>query len=319
MTKLSDGAVRRLRDAADWPEFEGIRYEILERIGQGGMGSVYLAEDIELRRRVALKVMRAPAPHAESESRMRREAQVIARLEHPGIVPVHDIGTLADGRMFYVMKWVRGVDFESYVAGRSIPDLLRVFLKVCEAVAFAHENGVVHRDLKPSNIMVGVFGEVLVLDWGVAKLVGEAPASSLALPPLPPGMDAITLDGAVVGTPGYMAPEQASGNNALIDQRSDVYALGTILRHLLAGASSVPRPLAAISSQAVQQSPELRYGSVAALSADVLHYLDGEAVTAYHEGVFERTRRIFVRYRTPILLVLAYLLMRGLLAVLARP
>ena len=316
--RISDSAVTRLREAADWPPMPGARYEIVERIGQGGMGSVYLAVDRELQRQVAIKVMRSPAPAPEAEGRMRREAQVIARLEHPGIVPVHDIGSLEDGRVFYVMKWVRGVNLEDFAKGRSAGELLRVFLKVCEAVAFAHENGVIHRDIKPGNIMVGVFGEVLVLDWGVAKVIGHPE------PPLGGGDDrenqpaeVVTQDGTVVGTPGYMAPEQASGRVHLIDQRTDVYALGAILRFLTAG-SDAPRRLVAIRDRALNASPEDRYASVGALASDVLNYLDGQAVSAYREGPIERWRRVFHRFRTPILLVLAYLVMRAILALLVR-
>jgi serine/threonine-protein kinase len=314
--KLTSQALSRLREAADWPHLTNGRYEVSSRIGQGGMGSVYLARDRELERDVAIKVMRSPAPAPDSEARMRREAQVIARLEHPGIVPVHDIGTLEDGRVFYVMKWVRGANLEDFCPGRSVGELLRVFLKVCEAVAFAHDHGVIHRDIKPGNIMVGVFGEVLVLDWGVAKVIGDSD-DSRALQGDDPPINVVTQDGAVVGTPGFMAPEQASGKINLIDQRTDVYALGAILRAILPGGK-IPRPLAAIRDQALNPLPEGRYSTVGALAADILRFLDGDAVTAYREGPLERWRRIFHRFRTPILLVLAYLVMRALLALLVR-
>jgi serine/threonine protein kinase len=315
--KLSDQALARLQEAADWPAMVSGRYEIVRRIGQGGMGAVYLAQDVELRREVAIKVMRSPAPAAEAESRMRREAQVIARLEHPGIVPVHDIGRLEDGRIFYVMKWVRGVNLEEYAGGRSTSELLRIFLKVCDAVAFAHDHGVIHRDIKPGNIMVGVFGEVLVLDWGVAKVLGDADGpGGPGTGPGEPGA-AITQDGAIVGTPGFMAPEQASGKVHLIDQRTDVYALGAILR-VIFGDHAVARPLAAIRDRALEPALENRYPSVGALSADILNFLDGQAVSAYHERYFERWRRLFLRFRTPILLILAYLVMRAIIAFFAR-
>jgi serine/threonine-protein kinase len=315
--KLTDQALSRLQEAADWPHMATGRYEISSRIGQGGMGSVYLARDRELQREVAIKVMRSPAPSPDAEARMRREAQVIARLEHPGIVPVHDIGTLEDGRVFYVMKWVRGVNLEEFSPGRSVGELLRIFLKVCEAVAFAHDHGVIHRDIKPGNIMVGVFGEVLVLDWGVAKVIGDGAASRRASSEGDPPADGVTRDGAVMGTPGFMAPEQASGKINLIDQRTDVYALGAILRAILP-AEKIVRPLAAIRDQALNPFPEGRYSTVGALSADILRFLDGDAVTAYREGTLERWRRVFHRFRTPILLVLAYLVMRALLALLVR-
>jgi serine/threonine protein kinase len=316
--KISDQALSRLREAADWPHLSGERYEIQERIGQGGMGAVYLAFDGELRRQVAIKVMRAPSPAPEAEGRMLREAQVIARLEHPGIIPVHDIGRLEDGRVFYVMKWVRGMNLEEFSSGRSPSELLRVFLKVCEAVAFAHDNGVIHRDIKPGNIMVGVFGEVLVLDWGVAKVVADrtdTPGPVDRADDHPESV--VTQDGAVVGTPGYMAPEQASGKVHLIDQRTDVYALGAILRFLFPGGAA-PRPLAAMRDRALQPAQEARYPTVAALSADILNYLDGLAVSAYRENLLERWRRVWRRFRTPILLILAYLVMRTILALMVR-
>ena len=313
--KLSDHALSRLREAADWPHLASGRYEIVSQIGQGGMGSVYLARDRELHRDVAIKVMRSPAPAPEADARMRREARVIARLEHPGIVPVHDIGKLEDGRVFYVMKWVRGVNLEEFCSGRSPGERLRVFLKVCEAVAFAHDHGVIHRDIKPGNIMVGVFGEVLVLDWGVAKVLGD-PDRADGTDDAASG-DLVTRDGAVVGTPGFMAPEQASGKVHLIDQRTDVYALGAILRVIMKDMH-VARPLGAIQERALHPDPGGRYPSVAALSADILSFLDGQAVTAYREGSLERLRRVFRRFRTPILLILAYLVMRALLALLVR-
>ena len=248
---------------------------------------------------------------------MRRETQVIARLEHPGIVPVHDIGRLEDGRIFYVMKWVRGVNLEEFSAGRSQAELLRVFLKVCDAVAFAHERGVIHRDIKPGNIMVGVFGEVLVLDWGVAKVLGDDDGAGSSATGQGESGGLVTQDGAIVGTPGFMAPEQASGKVRLIDQRTDVFALGAILRTIFSG-NAVPKPLAAIRDRALQPAPENRYPSVPALSADVLSFLDGQAVSAYPERYFERWRRLFIRFRTPILLILAYLVMRAIIAFFAR-
>src|SRR5260370_3458242 len=140
---------------------------------------------------------------------MVKEARILARLEHPSIVPVHDCGVLPDGRFYYAMKMVRGNRLDKEVGpAMALTERLQLFQKICDAVAFAHAHGVIHRDLKPQNIMVGPFGEVLVLDWGVARQIG-------------PG-----ADGAVVGTPGYMAPEQATGDAALVDARADVYALG---------------------------------------------------------------------------------------------
>lgn len=311
MTRLPDGAINRLRDAADWPDTTGTKYQVLEKIGQGGMGSVYLAEDQELARKVALKVVRAPVASGQEALRMRREARIIAGLEHPGIVPVHDIGTLPDGRMFYVMKWVRGEGLAEHVRDRPLSERLRLFLRICDPVAFAHANGVIHRDLKPANIMVGQFGEVMVLDWGIARVMAR-PADPTGDPVgTLPATDELTGEGAVIGTQGYMAPEQAGGQSALVDQRTDVYALGAILRSLLVGR---PRPLLSICTKALSPPPDQRYESVTALSDDLVRYLDGQAVRAHREGLAERAGRVISKYRTPILLVLAYLLMRMVLA-----
>src|SRR6266498_2110102 len=174
MRWLSDSKVNHLRSIADDPDFSATKYTVVKEIERGGMGTVYLAEDPELSRQVAIKVLNFPELSQDMARRMVREAQIIARLEHPGIVPVHDVGTLPDGRVFYAMKYVQGRRLDQYLP--QIPglfDRLRIFHRICEAVAFAHARGVLHRDLKPANIMVGAFGEVLVMDWGVAKVLRE--------------------------------------------------------------------------------------------------------------------------------------------------
>ena len=180
MTRLSDAALEHLRDVAEWPELTGNRYEIVGALGQGGMGTVFLARDRELEREVALKVLRAAASSPDTALRLRRESRILARLEHPGIVPVHDVGRLPDGRVYYVMKLVRGVRLDQYARAAVLTDLLRLFLRICETIGFAHAQGVVHRDLKPGNIMVGAFGEVLVMDWGIAKVGDRAVESDRA-------------------------------------------------------------------------------------------------------------------------------------------
>ncbi len=185
MNFLSDQALKRLRDGAEMPDLAGTRYRLLERIARGGMGVVYAAEDENLRRRVALKVLDVPGTDGDLRNRLIREARVLAALEHPGIVPVHDVGTLADGRVFYTMKFVEGNRLDKFIESvTSVPDRLRLFLRICDAVAFAHARGVLHRDLKPANIMVGPFGEVLVMDWGLAKILrGEVSSSMLEADP----------------------------------------------------------------------------------------------------------------------------------------
>src|ERR1700682_3970639 len=172
MKFLSDKAVDRLRQNANAPDLSGTRYQLLERVARGGMGVVYPARCEMVGRRVALKVLDVPVADGDLACRLNREARVLEHLEHPGIVPVHDVGTLSDGRVFYTMKFVEGQRLDKYVESvTSLPDRLRSFLRICDAVAFAHARGVLHRDLKPANVMVGAFGEVLVMDWGLAKML----------------------------------------------------------------------------------------------------------------------------------------------------
>ncbi|HKO04720.1 MAG TPA: serine/threonine-protein kinase [Candidatus Acidoferrales bacterium] len=341
MTWLSDAAVERLREAADSPDLTATRYRLVSRIGRGGMGAVFLAEDQTLGRRVALKVLDVPDDAGNLAARLLREARILAALEHPGIVPVHDAGTLPDGRVFYAMKYVEGSRLDEHArALEATPDRLRIFQKICDAVAFAHSRGVLHRDLKPENIMVGPFGEVLVMDWGVAKILREAPGGAAAPDPLLAGASneataaneparrggpasPDTRDGAVIGTPGYMSPEQARGETASLNEWSDVYALGMILRFLLEGGAAasgdrIAAPLAAVCSKATHADPAGRYGSVAALAADVARYLDGQPLEAYPDTLFRRARRIFERHQLVIWLVLTYLVTRVLLIFFAR-
>src|SRR6185295_20385903 len=174
VSDLSDRTLDHLREVVEWPDLSETRYELRRELDRGGMGVVYAAHDRELHREVALKVLATAVADADSATRLRREARIIAGLEHPGIVPVHDVGTLPDGRIFYAMKFVRGHRLDEYaVQGASLRDRLRKFQAVCDAVGFAHAHGVIHRDLKPQNIMIGSFGEVLVLDWGVAKILRQ--------------------------------------------------------------------------------------------------------------------------------------------------
>ncbi len=315
MNFLPDRALARLSEVAALPDLPGDRYELHEPIGQGGMGTVYRATDRELEREVAIKVARVQIDAAHAE-RLRAEARVLATLEHPGIVPVHDVGVLSDGRLFYVMKLVRGETLTTYL--QSAPELERrlgVFQRVCEAIAFAHERGIVHRDLKPDNIMVGAFGEVLVLDWGVAKLLGTTPHTTL--PFATSALPGATQPGTVMGTPGFMSPEQARGAASEVDTRADVYALGALLRELM-GAGTVPRRLRSICTQALAEDPALRYANADALLADLNRFRTGAAVLAHREGVWEKAGRVLAPYRTAILLVLAYIAMRVLVAVIWR-
>ena len=322
MRALSDSTLARLQKVGDWPDLSATKYEVLDVLGVGGMATVYLGRDRELAREVAIKVVGSPEASPDLAERLRQEARILARLEHPGLVPVHDLGTLPDGRLFYAMKLVRGRRLDEHV--REMPSRaarLRVFERICDAVAFAHAHGVIHRDLKPQNVMVGPFGEVLVLDWGVAKVLADPEAA--AAPPIePPARPAVDVDaatltaaGTVLGTPGYMAPEQARGESA-VGVAADVYALGALLSFL--AGDDPPRALAAMVARARAPRPADRYPSVATLQEDVSRFLSDLPVSAYAERPLEQARRLAGKYRTPLVLVLAYLVMRALLAVVAR-
>jgi len=284
------------------------------------MGSVYRAEDSLLGRDVALKVVSVPDAGASLCQRLVREARVIAQLEHPGIVPIHDVGTLADGRTFYTMKLVEGKRLDQHLPELgTLAERLWTFLKISDAVAFAHAKGVLHRDLKPSNIMIGRFGEVLVMDWGLSKIIrGTASDHESASSQTVPTDAGATSHGDVLGTPGFMAPEQARGETK-IDQRADIYSLGAILG-VLARCNDAPSPraLTAIVQKAMAPDAPQRYQNVRELGADVAHYLEGLPVNAYPEGPLTRTWRWAVKNRAWLLLILAYLVMRTLL-ILFRP
>jgi serine/threonine protein kinase len=335
VTWLSDAALGRLRRAVDEPDLEGTRYRLLELLGRGGMGTVYRAWDEVLDREVALKVLPLAEAGGDLALRLRREARVLARLDHPGVVPVHDLGTLPDGRVFYAMQRVRGRRLDEVVGDGPPPrgeegERLRIFERVCEAVAFAHDRGVVHRDLKPENVMVGPFGEVLVMDWGVARLVDEGPTEPVVQDPGPgpaggAGDRPVTAHGTVLGTPGYMAPEQARGEVDRHDRRVDVYALGALLAFLLRGGppgeegpvAGLAPALAAIVVKATAEAPADRYAGAAEIAAEVARYRAALPVRAHRERFLERLGRVVRKYRVPITLVLVYLVMRLLFLLLA--
>jgi serine/threonine protein kinase len=311
VSELPLHAVRRLQQAASEPDL-GPRFTVVQPLGRGGMGAVWLAHDEELQREVAVKVIAQPLQDDEAQQRLLHEARILARLEHPGLVPVHDAGLLPDGRAWYAMKRVRGLRLDEHVTEATpLAERLRIFERLCETLAFAHARGVLHRDLKPGNVMVGEFGEVLVLDWGVARVLGGA---------APEG------GGVVLGTPGWMPPEQAEGRSAEADVRSDTWGLGALLHWLLRlqpppavddprrFGGGVPRALEAICRKALARAPENRYASVGDLREDVARFRDGAAVQALPEGPLSAGLRLLQRHRVAVALVLAYLVMRAALA-----
>jgi serine/threonine-protein kinase len=231
-------------------------YAVLEPVGRGGRGIVYRVSDPELNRPLAVKVLRPELrDDADAVRRFREEAQVMGQLQHPGIVPVHGLGRLPDGRPYFAMKLVQGRTLADLLAARPAPAedrprFLAIFQQVCQAVAYAHSRGVIHRDLKPANVMVGAFAEVQVMDWGLAKVLGEAAASRGRQPPedvadgaadtvctVRSGATGLSsADGLVVGTFAYMSPEQALGRVEHLDARADVFGLGAVLCEILTGA-----------------------------------------------------------------------------------
>jgi len=289
---ISDRAIDRLREAAAWPDLDA-RYEITGVAGHGGMGTVYVARDRVLDRDVAVKVLDLADQKGSRAARLQREAHILAKLDHPAIVPVHDAGTLEDGRTFYVMKLVKGRRLDDLIRDRlPLANRLTTFGRILDAVAFAHAHGVVHRDLKPENVMTGGFGEVYVMDWGVAQ-------------------DGADTEAAVVGTPGYMAPEQTLARD--VDPRADIYALGILLA--LMSGEDAPPPLQAIARKASHDELSGRYQTVEAMAADLTRFRNQDPVEAYRESAIERAVRLYRRYEVPILLIVAYVVMRFVLLI----
>jgi len=269
-------------------------------IGRGGMGEVLAAQDTRIGREVAVKRMTSETPDDEQIARFLREARIQARLEHPSIVPVHELGIDPEGRPYFTMKRLVGQTLgQRQLDGMSMNRLLRAYVEVCRAIEFAHSRGVVHRDLKPANVMLGDFGEVYVIDWGIARVLADDPDHPLEQVDIST-LDQGTKSGALLGTPGYMAPEQIRGARATT--AADIYALGSVLFELLTGEllhrrgqagltttlsnprqspaerkpdKTIPPELDALCLSALQEDPEVR-PSAHELAEAVQNYLDGD-------------------------------------------
>jgi eukaryotic-like serine/threonine-protein kinase len=343
---LSIGGSDRAGDSAGAPQAgDGRRFRILRPHARGGLGAVFVAMDRELHREVALKqILDQHADDPGSRSRFLLEAEITGGLEHPGIVPVYGLGIDADGRPFYAMRFIKGDSLKQAIDAfhgteglRSDPGrralglrkLLRRLTDVCNAVDYAHSRGVLHRDIKPSNIVVGKYGETLVIDWGLAKATGRADAVAGDERPLAPSSSsgsAETAPGSALGTPAYMSPEQASGELERLGPRSDVYSLGATLYCLLTGRQpfegdvfdvivavrrgefarprqvdpSIDNALEAVCLKAMAREPEARYATPRDLVEDIERWLADEAVSAWREPFSRRARRWAMRNRTAV-------------------
>ncbi|HEX5011622.1 MAG TPA: SUMF1/EgtB/PvdO family nonheme iron enzyme [Planctomycetota bacterium] len=332
------------------------RYRIRGEVARGGMGLILKIWDRDLRRHLAMKVIlgRAEAPtsgatppvDASRIARFVEEAQVTGQLDHPGIVPVHELGLDPEGRLYFTMKLVKGRSLKEIFdlvkdgkEGWTETRALGVLLKVCEAMAYAHDKGVIHRDLKPGNIMVGKFGEVHVMDWGLARILDQQDHKDIRVREQPLRSTVLrsdrdrhrgetaesplyTMDGDVVGTPAYMPPEQAAGSMSEVGPHSDVYALGAMLYHLLAGhmpyvpsgarlsayavwslvqqgpptpiaqlSPGTPAELVAICDKAMARDWKKRYRDVSELAADFSAYVEHRVVAAYETGTWAETKK----------------------------
>jgi len=324
-------------------------YQVLREISHGGQGVVYQAVQQSTQRKVALKVL-LEGPYASKSSRLRfeREIDLVSHLKHPNIIAVFDSGTTSDGRLFYVMDYVRGMPVTEYIRSKrlSLRQTLQLFAAICEAVNHAHQKGVIHRDLKPSNVLVDSEGNPHILDFGLAKAITER-AETLA-----------TISGQVMGTLPYMSPEQTQGNPEAIDTRTDVYALGVILYELLTGkypypvagqmaevlrhiAETPPTPpsrswtvaagvgpaktgrpgrcpiddeVETIALKSLSKERERRYQSAGELAKDIRHYLSNEPIEAKRDSAMYLFKKALWRYRVPVGMGVFILVMPGILA-----
>jgi serine/threonine-protein kinase len=349
------GAGRDPEEPLDWgfnlgqATSEGGRFRLLRHHARGGIGVVFVALDSELHREVALKQIQPQhADDPASRARFLIEAEVTGRLEHPGVVPVYGLGTTENGRPFYAMRFVRGQSLKEAIesfhradlrparnpAERALAlrQLLRRFIDVCNAIAYAHSRGVIHRDLKPANILLGPYGETLVVDWGLAKVVGRddptpQPTAEATLRPSAQSGSSETQAGTAIGTPAYMSPEQSEGRMAQAGPASDIYSLGATLYCIATGRAPlidddldellvrlrrgaidpprqvnprVPAALEAIILKAMAPRKSDRYPSARALAEDVERWLADEPISARREPLREKARRWTQRHRTAV-------------------
>ncbi len=341
------------------PEAAASSLRLLGELGRGSMGEVLLAQDERLHRTIVVKRLHARlADEPQMVRRFVAEAQLTAQLDHPGIVPVHAVDARAGEPPTYAMKLVRGQTLRTWFnetraavarpGHRPTPPApglaarLELFLQMCEPIAYAHSRGVIHRDLKPDNIMVGPYGEVFVMDWGIARLTGSADVPGPGRAGSPDGEG--TLDGAAIGTPVYMSPEQARGENSTMDGRSDQYTLGLLLYEMatlnrarasiknaaklmiaaarghvepvVAYGEPIPRELRAVILRATAPDPVRRYADVSALADDVRRVLRGEPVLAAPDTLVQRAGRWIARRRERVAVGLVVAALLALLAVL---
>src|SRR3954470_5714356 len=339
-------------EAAEATQLVSGKYETVGKLGQGGGGQVLKVLDRDLRREVAMKMLLPQ--HREGGGgipedvllRFIKEAQATGQLEHPNIVPVHDLGVDGNGHIYFTLKYAQGDSLKDVIRGRrddlmnderrrfrdlfSPLQMVEVLIGICQGVAYAHSKGIIHRDLKPENVMMGRFGEVLVMDWGLAKALGKnalptEQAESVADLTMPDGDASQTMEGSIAGTPAYMSPEQAAGKISELNERTDIYSLGSMLYEILSGhppykgtsaldvvrqvlaapppsLSSgtygfrpIPRELKAICEKAMQREPGMRYSSVQAMRDDLQNYVLQRPVAACPDTAMQRAVKFYRR------------------------